>query len=328
MMQWKKLATMVTAGALAMSCVGAMGVSAADTEKSGLEGKRIGISEISLYDEWCTGVYDEFKKQAEDWGVAEVNIQDGNYNIETQQKQIEDFISQKYDAIFIDVVESDAIKGTLDKAKEAGIPVLAFDSGTDWEDLITHVKWDHSETGRMTAEWVANYANENLGGKVRVGMLTNTTSAVTRVRGEAFKEKLEELLGADNIEYVFEQDFNEARENASNIVTNNIAKPIDVIWGAVDNAAFGAEVALENANNKDTVIVSSGGWGKEPFNALNDPDSHYKAVVAVPPAEIVRQSFETMSDYFNGVEDIPKEKDITLSIVDATNIADYIQYAE
>ena len=123
--------------------------------------------------------------------------------------------------------------------------MFAFDSGTDYADLVTHVAWDHAETGVLCAQWVADYANENLGGKVRVGVLAMLNAVHTQVRSEAFVEELERLMGAENITWVFNQDFGETRESAANIVTNNIMKPIDVIWAPVDNAAIGATTALE-----------------------------------------------------------------------------------
>ncbi|WP_343247316.1 sugar ABC transporter substrate-binding protein [Diplocloster hominis] len=300
---------------------------AADTDMP-LKGKRIAVAHISMYDEWCTGVYDELMAQKDKYGIAEVNVQDANFSIETQQKNVEDFISQGYDAILIDVADSEAIKSTLDKAYDAGIPVVAFDSGTDWEHLISHIAWDHAETGRLTAKWVADYAKANLGGKVKMGLLTFTTLPHTKVRGEAFVEELEKELGKENIEYVFTQDFDQTREGASNIVTNNIAKPMDVIWAPVDNGAFGAKVALENGGVEGTIVVSAGGWGTETFTTINNKDPYYKAAVAVPPEGIVSYCYNTLADYFNGAADIEKTQNIELKIVDETNIADYMKYVK
>ena len=57
--------------------------------------------------------------QAPEMGFSEVNIQDGDINAETQQKQVEDFINQQYDMILIDPVSPDGIQPTLDKAEAA-----------------------------------------------------------------------------------------------------------------------------------------------------------------------------------------------------------------
>jgi ribose transport system substrate-binding protein len=300
--------------------------SASAAADSPLKGKRIGVAHITLYDEWCKGVYDEFNKVGQEYGVAEMNIQNGDLNAETQQKQVEDFINQKYDAIFIDPVSPDGIQATLDKANEAKIPVVAFDSGTTWKPLVSHIAWDHAQTGVLTGEYVAKYAQDNLGGKIKVGILAMLDAPHTAIRSQKFKETLEAKLGKENITYVFEQDFGQTRESATNIVTNNIAKPIDVIWGAVDNAAFGAKIALETAGNTTTKVVSAGAWGNEPFTTINKGDPNYIMCIGVPPEGIVRKTMETAADYFSGKKDIPREQNIELAVIDKSNIADYMKY--
>ena len=54
---------------------------------------KIAVAHITMYDEWCKAVYDEFVAQCAERGW-EVTIADGNLNAETQQKQVEDFIAQ------------------------------------------------------------------------------------------------------------------------------------------------------------------------------------------------------------------------------------------
>lgn len=288
---------------------------------------KIAVAHITMYDEWCKAVYDEFMAQCAERGW-EVTIADGNLNAETQQKQVEDFIAQgDYDAICVDPVNSDGIIPTLEQAGEAGIPVFAFDSGTDYEDLVTHVAWDHAETGVLCAEWVADYANENLGGKVRVGVLAMVNAVHTQVRSESFVATLEELLGAENVTWVFNQDFGETRESAANIVTNNIMKPIDVIWGAVDNAAIGATTALEQNGVSGTIVVSAGGWGAEPFGLINEGNPYYKMCIGVSAENIVALTLDSIERYFAG-EEIERSQNIELAVIDETNIADFMKYVE
>ena len=291
-----------------------------------LAGKRVGVVHITLYDEWCKGVYDDFIKVGKEYGVAEMNIQNGDLNHEIQQRQVENFITQKYDIIFIDPVNPTGIKTALDKAKAAGIPVIAFDSGTDWPPLISHIAWDHAETGRLTGRYVVDYAKKNLGGKVRVGVLAMLDAPHTAIRSQTFKETIEAGLGKANVTYVFEQDFGQTRESAANIVTNNIAKPIDIIWAAVDNAAFGARNALQTAGVKSTKIVCAGAWGQEPFSTLAAKDPNYMMCIGVPPEGIVRLSMKTAADYFSGVKNIPKSQNIELAVIDQNNIDQYRQY--
>ncbi|MEN6313393.1 MAG: sugar ABC transporter substrate-binding protein [Clostridiaceae bacterium] len=287
-------------------------------------GKRLGIAHITLYDEWCTQVKNEFEKQGAEVGFAEINVQDGNLNAETQQKQVEDFITKKYDAIIIDSVSSDGIVPTLEAAGAAGIPVFAFDSGTSYKDVVSYIAWDHAKTGELAAKWVVDYAKKNLNGKVKVGMLAMLNAPHTRVRSETFLKTLNEGLGEANVQIVFNQDFGETRESAANIVNNNIMKPIDVIWSAVDNGAMGAVSALQTNGIKGTIVVSSGCAGTEPLNMINDPNGYYKCGIGAPYSarDIVTLVLSTVQDYFSG-KTVEKQKYVEFFPIDATNIGEY-----
>jgi ribose transport system substrate-binding protein len=296
-------------------------------EKKPWEGKRIGVAHITLYDEWCTEVKKQFEEQAPKMGFGEINVQDGNLNAETQQKQVEDFISKKYDAIIVDPVNSDGIVPTLEAAGAAGIPVFAFDSGTSYKDLTAYIAWDHAKTGELAARWTADYARKNLDGKVKVGMLAMLNAVHTRVRSERFLEVLQEELGKENIEIVFNQDFGETRESASNIVNNNIMKPIDVIWAAVDNGAMGAVSALETNGIKGTIVISSGCAGGEPLDMINDPKAHYTMGVGSPYSarDIVTLTLKAVQDYFAGKEVEPIQY-VEFFPIDASNIGEYAEF--
>lgn len=292
-------------------------------------GKRLAVAHITLYDEWCAAVRDEFVEQAAAMGFAECNVQDGNLNAETQQRQVEDFITKRYDMILIDPVSPEGIIPTLERASAAGIPVIAFDSGTPFKDLVTHVAWDHGETGVLTAEYVADYARKNLGGKLDVAILAMLDAPHTAIRSEKFKEKIFEELGRENVNIVFEQDFGQTRDSANNIVSNNIKKHVDVIWCAVDNAAFGAKVALEAKGVEGTKIVSAGAWGKEPFEALNNKDPYYMMCIGVSPVNIVGDSLRSAQKWFAGEGDsIPKSQNIELSVIDQNNISEYMKFVK
>lgn len=299
-------------------------VSCSKKEDSSKKKLRIGISHITMYDEWCKGVYDEFLRQGKEFGY-EIDIQSAEGDPELQAKQIENFVAMKYDMILVDPVSSDGIVTSLKVAGDNNIPVIAFDANTSYDKLITHVAWDHADTGVQSAKYVADYAKKNLGGKVRVGMITGLSSEHVKCRSDAFMETLEKELGKENVEYVFNQDNSSigSVESAANIVTNNISKYCDFIWGAVDNYAMGARVALESNNIEGTKVISAGAWGTDPFTKLYTGDNWYYMCIGVSPEEIVRLTLQSVKDYFDG-KDIPREQNIDLAIIDSTNIQHYV----
>jgi hypothetical protein len=78
-----------------------------------LKGKKIGFAHLTLMDEWCVSVADAMEKIGYELGAEEVNVQVAEFDLETQVKDIENFINQQYDAIFILLSQwMERLKGT------------------------------------------------------------------------------------------------------------------------------------------------------------------------------------------------------------------------
>jgi simple sugar transport system substrate-binding protein len=89
------------------------------------------------------------EQAAKDTGVKLVYQESGN-DPQKQAQEIEAEVSQKVDGIAVSAPNPDAIKGALDKAKAAGIPIITLNSGAgDYQKLgaITHVGQDESIAG-------------------------------------------------------------------------------------------------------------------------------------------------------------------------------------
>jgi len=290
---------------------------------------RIGVAHISLYDEWCKGVADEFRRQCAALGFPEPVVQapDQGSGPEAQMKIVENFVAMGFNVILVDPSSPDAIVPSLELAGQQGIPVIAFDSTSTWEGQISHIAWDHAETGVLTGNYVVDYAKKNLGGKVKVGMIESLGAPHTQIRGVKFRETIEAGLGKENVTYVYEQAFESTRESSEAIVTNNLAKPVDIIWTAVDNAAQGARIALKNNNAPSTTkVVCAGIWGAEPFSIMYEGDPWYMVGIGVDPSEIVKLTLQTAMDVLSGKTDIPKRQNIELSVIDASNVSQYMKF--
>ena len=108
----------------------------------------------------------------------EMIIQDADGDVPRQIQQVEDFITAGVDAIAIAVADPDALVDVLDRAVDAGIPVVCFDGGANSEKISTKVIFDYALNGQMTGEWAVDYINENLGGNAKVAILDFPASPV------------------------------------------------------------------------------------------------------------------------------------------------------
>jgi simple sugar transport system substrate-binding protein len=94
------------------------------------------------------------EQAAKDQGVKLV-WSPSNNDPEKEAQLIDAAVSQKVDGIGVSVPNPDAIKGSLAKAKDAGIPIITLNSGADQSQAlgaITHVGQDEGIAGQAAGQ--------------------------------------------------------------------------------------------------------------------------------------------------------------------------------
>jgi putative multiple sugar transport system substrate-binding protein len=95
---------------------------------------------------------DAMKSQLEAAGYK-VNLQYANDDIPTQVTQVNDMVTKKNQVLVVASIDGTALAGALKQAKEAGIPVIAYDRllrSTDAVDYYT--TFDNLKVGQLQAE--------------------------------------------------------------------------------------------------------------------------------------------------------------------------------
>ena len=148
----------ILALALVFAACGNSGDDTATKEDSGgddvqlTQGTDLTIAMVTHSDEgsfWSV-VKKGAEQAAKDEGVKLV-WSPSNNDPEKEAQLIDAAISQKVDGLAVSVPNADAIKGSLAKAKEAGIPIITLNSGADqFKELgaITHVGQDEAIAGQ------------------------------------------------------------------------------------------------------------------------------------------------------------------------------------
>lgn len=149
---------------------------------------QIGMSFDSFVIERWQRDRDVFVSTAKELG-AEVNVQSANGDPEEQKKQIDYFIEKGMDVIVIICIDSDGLKSSVEKAKEAGIKVISYDRLIMDSDVDLYISFDNARVGAMMAEALIE---EGLsGGSVLMLGGSPTDSNVPMVEGE-FRRIMEE----------------------------------------------------------------------------------------------------------------------------------------
>ena len=289
-----------------------------------LEGKKIGCSICYKGDEWCAALAAGLEALADYYGVDNMSCDDGDLNDETQTKQLENYIANQVDMIMVDPITFDGSSVALNKAVDAGIPIIIYDGA--WaegaEKAETTVTWDQKATGLITGEYFVNYVKENCGGKATVVELTNAVSTHCQERFIGLHEVID-AANAEGCEITILDKFDSEgnREKAANAISA-IVQPYDFVISDVDNGAMGAVAALQMVGNTDVKVLSMGAYGKEPFSKLYNNDPNYLACLNVDAWVLAQYIFDGAINYFSGVENAA-QTNIGLFMVDSSNVTDF-----
>jgi simple sugar transport system substrate-binding protein len=120
------------------------------------EGSGLTIAMVTHSDEgsfWSV-VKKGAQQAAKDEGVKLI-WSPANNDPQKEAQLIDAAVSQKVDGLAVSVPNADAIKGSLAKAKDAGIPIITLNSGADQSQAlgaITHVGQDETIAGKAAGE--------------------------------------------------------------------------------------------------------------------------------------------------------------------------------
>ena len=112
---------------------------------------QIGFSFDSLVIERWERDRDVFASTAKEYG-AEVNVQNANGDVQEQINQIEYLIEKKMDVIVIVCVDSNSLSQVVQKAKQQGIKVIAYDRMIYNANVDLYITFDNTSVGTLMGE--------------------------------------------------------------------------------------------------------------------------------------------------------------------------------
>ncbi|MFB7246625.1 ABC transporter substrate-binding protein [Streptomyces populi] len=254
----RRAAVAVAAGAMAVSlaaCGSAKeskgGDSSASSEKKG-DAIKVGL----LLPENQTARYESFDKPLIEKKVKELTNDKGEVvyanakqDASTQSQQVDTMITNKVDVLIVDAVDSAAIKNSVQKAKDAGIPVVAYDRLAQGP-ISAYTSFDNKTVGKTQGEALLGA----LGSKAKSGKIVMMNGSVTDPNAAQFKAGAHEVLDG-KVNVGKEYDTKEWKpENANANMEAAISalgkKNIIGVYSANDGMAGGIITALKAAGIK------------------------------------------------------------------------------
>ena len=215
---------------------------------------KFGAVYMTLNNPFYTIISEEMRTQIESHGDVLLS-RNPHLDEEEQSKEIQELVEQGIKVLFINPIDSGNIAGALEKAKAAGVSVVAIDTNVARTDLVdSTVVSDNYMAGVQCAKHLLE--NKSSG---RVAILTHAkaTSAQNRIRGfiETLKDKPE-------FQIVDQADCLGQLELAMPAMEEMLKRhpDIDVVMALNDPSALGAMAALKNAGRlSDTMIYGVDG---------------------------------------------------------------------
>jgi inositol transport system substrate-binding protein len=261
----KRLAGVMLAGALIVgACSSGTASQAPASQAAGGAKLKIGVS-FPILDQFLQTVADGMQAKATELGNVELNIVAAQEKTDVQLGQVENFISQKVNAIIVIPVDTDAAGPMTAKAQAASIPLVYVNRRpSDLPKGVPYVGSDSLYAGTVEMESLAKLA----GGKGNVVILQGdpaNEAAVLRTKG------CNDVVAKNpGMKVTKTQAGNWYRDKGLSIMENWIqsGEQIDVVCANNDEMALGAIQALKNAKLLDKVFVGGVDATKDALAAM------------------------------------------------------------
>lgn len=250
----RRIAISVAASAMTLSLAGCgvLGATGGSSDASPTKGDDVTVG--LLLPETANSRYAKFDYPIIKTKVAgltknkgRVDYANANASASKQAQQMERMIDDKVDVILLDAVDSHAILGSVKKAKEAGIPVIAYDRLAEGP-IDAYISFDNELVGQVQARTLLEALGADADTSNKVVMMNGSP---TDPNAKEFKEgALSELNGKVTIAKSY--DTKEWKpENAKANMTKAIEAigkgNIAAVYSANDGMAAGVIKALRAA---------------------------------------------------------------------------------
>jgi ribose transport system substrate-binding protein len=224
-------------------------------------------------------------------------VVDASRDNSKQQSQVENFISQKVDAIVLTPYDSKAIGSAIVEANKAGIPVFTADiaNASSQGTVVAHIASDNVQGGAEAGKLVCAAVKS---GEVAIIDEPEVTSVQDRVKG--FRAALAQ--GCPGVKIVQDVDGGGERARASSATEDLLQSHPNLkgIFGINDDSALGAAKAVIAAGKKGTIAIVGYDATPEARTAIKDGDMYGDAIQH--PDQIGSMTIDAIHDSLNGTK--------------------------
>jgi ribose transport system substrate-binding protein len=241
---------------------------------------------------------------------------DTEADVDQQLQQLQTALDKGPDAIGFAALDSQAADPYLQQAQDAGIPVIAFDSGVESDIPVTTAATDNKAAAAEAAKQMV----ELVGGSGKIALVVHDQTSVTGIdRRDGFVDYIEE--NAPDIEIVDSQygggDQLKSTDLAKAILQAN--PDLKGIYGSNEGSAIGVVNAVTELGLEGKLTVIGFDSGQAQIDAIND--GLMAGAITQNPVGIGYETVKAAVEALDGKE-LPKTIDTGFFWYDKTNIED------
>ena len=243
----------------------------------------------------------------------DLHVVAGEWDLARQTSQVENFLTQKMNAVIVAPVDSRGIVSAIEEANHANIPVFTVDIASAGGSVTSHIASDNAQGGELVGEYLAKLLNGR--GNVAILDQPTLTSVIERVRG--FRAALAKYPGIKIVAApAVERGL---RDVAKNKMDNLLqAHPeLSAVFGSNDDCALGALASVRAAGKSNVLIV---GFDATPeARAAIASGGPLKGDAIQYPQVIGRRAIETVYRALHGGK-VPPFVAVPVGIVDRDSL--------
>ena len=283
------------------------------------KGFKVGFAQDTLNQPWRANQADCVVKAFAKYGI-ECEVTDGGGSSETQISNIEDMVVGGLDLLIVSPAQEAALTSTVEEVYNSGIPVVCIDRGITSDGRTCFVHGDNYKMGIMVADWIAEKLTEKYGEpKGNIVLLEGVAGATTTVqRSDGFLGRIEEAYPDMKIIVNQPADFN--RATAMSLMEDALQTydQIDAVFTEADESTMGALAAIENADRRDEILITSVNGTTEGIEAIVDGRMDMTVMYTNCSGPGVDMACKILQG-----EEVPSDITIDPFIVDASNAEEY-----
>ena len=274
----------------------------------------IGFSQPTEGDAWRKAMHKEMEREVSFHPEIDLQVKDAKNSSAKQIEHINEFINQGVDLLVVSPNEADPITPVVEKAFEAGIPVIVVDRKTNSSNYTAYVGANNYQIGKLAGEYIAKMMNGK-GRVIEVWGLQGSTPAIDRHKGfmEGIADYPEIQIVAE-VKGEWEKEI--AKERFPEVY--NAHDSIDLVFAHNDVMAVGAYESIKGAGKAEELkFVGFDGLGGPNGGLQFVEDGILDATFLYPTGgeEVIQLAYNILHN-----RPFEKENILNTTVIDGRNV--------